>query len=260
MLILRPPIAWVVFGNVRLGRGERLVSGGVLFGVRLSIGDCSAAVENGLHVGARLLVWRDAVIASHGAGPGVVGGQREHGPELVGESAQVGDAGVDVLSGVEGIGDAEVALRARINCIRPWAPAGDCAVARYADSTAMTACTRSGSTPCRSAATSTMSANGSVPASVGRARKPAATATSSRSRRQRRAKRAGGMASAQETTCAARARWGAAGRLTAQLVDDVVGWVPGRERARARPWAATTMSVTLSSPMPLGRPLRRGPG
>ena len=113
MLILQPPIAWVVFGNVRLGRGERLVSGGVLFGGRLSIGDCSAAVENGLHVGARLLVWRDAVIAPHGAGPGVVGGQREHGPELVGESAQVGDAGVDVLSGVEGIGDAEVALRAR---------------------------------------------------------------------------------------------------------------------------------------------------
>ena len=36
-----------------------------------------------------------------------------------------------------------------INCIRPWAPAGDCAVARYPDSTAMAACTRSGSTPCR---------------------------------------------------------------------------------------------------------------
>ena len=30
--------------------------------------------------------------------------------------------------------------------------AGDCAVARYPDSTAMTACTRSGSTPCRRAA------------------------------------------------------------------------------------------------------------
>ena len=103
MVILQPPIAWVAFSNVRLGRGERLVSRGVLFGGRLSIGDCSAAVENGLHVGARLLVWRDAVIAPHGAGPGVVGGQREHGPELVGESAQVGDAGVDVLSGVEGI-------------------------------------------------------------------------------------------------------------------------------------------------------------
>ena len=113
MVILQPPITWVVFSNVRLGRGERLVSGGILFGGRLSIGDCSAAVENGLHVGARFLVWRDAVVASHGAGPGVVGGESEHGPELVGESAQVGDAGVDVLSGVEGIGDAEVALRAR---------------------------------------------------------------------------------------------------------------------------------------------------
>ena len=53
------------------------------------------------------------VVAPHGAGPGVVGGQREHGPELVGEAAQVGDAGVDILPGVEGVGDAEVALRAR---------------------------------------------------------------------------------------------------------------------------------------------------
>ena len=48
-----------------------------------------------------------------GTGPGVVGGQRENGPELVGEAAQVGDAGVDVLPGVESVGDAEVALRVR---------------------------------------------------------------------------------------------------------------------------------------------------
>ena len=53
------------------------------------------------------------VVAPHGAGPGVVGGRRENGPELVGEAAQVGDAGVDALPGVEGVGDAEVALRAR---------------------------------------------------------------------------------------------------------------------------------------------------
>ena len=110
---LQPPITWVAFSNVRLGRGERSVSGGVLFGGRLCIGNLSAAVENGLHVGARLLVWRDAVVAPHGAGPGVVGGQGEHGPELVGETSQVGDAGVDILPGVEGVGDAEVALRAR---------------------------------------------------------------------------------------------------------------------------------------------------
>ena len=114
MVILQPPIARVVFSNVRLDRGEWLVSGGVLFRGRLCIGNCcSAAAENGLYVGARLLVWRDAVVAPHGAGSGVVGGDGEHGPELVGETAQVGDAGVDVLSGVEGIGNAEVALRAR---------------------------------------------------------------------------------------------------------------------------------------------------
>ena len=113
MVILQPPIAWRAVSNVRLGRGERSVSGGVLFRGRLCIGNCSAAVENGLHVGARLLVWRDAVVAPHGGGPGVVGGQRDHGPELVGEPAQVGDAGVDILPGVEGVGDAEVALRAR---------------------------------------------------------------------------------------------------------------------------------------------------
>ena len=79
----------------------------------LRAGRWSAAVENGPHVGARLCVWRHAVVAPHGAGPGVVGGQGEHRPELVGEAAQVGDAGVDVLPRVEGIGDAEVALRAR---------------------------------------------------------------------------------------------------------------------------------------------------
>ena len=72
-----------------------------------------AAVENGPYVGAGLRIWRDAVVAPHGAGPGVVGGAGEHGPELVGEAAQVGDAGVDILAGVEGVGDAEVALRAR---------------------------------------------------------------------------------------------------------------------------------------------------
>ena len=113
MVILQPPVAWVAFGNVRLGRGARSVSGGVVFCWRLCIGNCSAAVENGLHVGARLLVWRDAVVAPHGAGPGVVGGKGELGAELVGETAQVGDAGVDVLSGVEGIGDTQVVLRAR---------------------------------------------------------------------------------------------------------------------------------------------------
>ena len=113
MVILQPLIARIAVSNVCLGRGERSVSGGGLFRGRLCIGNCSAAVENGLHVGARLFVWRDAVVAPHGAGSGVVGGQREHGPELVGEPAQVGDAGVDILPGVEGVGDAEVALRAR---------------------------------------------------------------------------------------------------------------------------------------------------
>ena len=48
MVILQPPIAWVGFSNVRLGRGERSVSRGVLFRGRLCIGNCSAAVENGL--------------------------------------------------------------------------------------------------------------------------------------------------------------------------------------------------------------------
>ena len=132
MVILQPPVAWVGFGNVRLGRGERSVSGWILFCGRLCIGNCSAAVENGLHVGAGLLVWRDAVVAPHGAGPGVVGGDGEHGPELVGETAQVGDAGVDVLPGVEGIGDAEVALRARHQLHQALGPGrrlGSCAVA-----------------------------------------------------------------------------------------------------------------------------------
>jgi len=92
----------------------RPVSGGGLFLRRLlCVSSGSGAVENGLHVGARLPVWRDAVVAPHGAGSGVVGGKSENGPELVGEPAQVGDAGVDILFGVEGIGDAELALRAR---------------------------------------------------------------------------------------------------------------------------------------------------
>ena len=71
-----------------------------------------ASVENGAHVGARLFVRRNAVVPPHGAGPGVVGGHPENGPELVGETAQVGDAGIDVLPGVEGIRHAEVELRA----------------------------------------------------------------------------------------------------------------------------------------------------
>ena len=130
MVILQPPVARVAFGNVRLGRGARSVSGGVLFRGRLCIGNCWAAVEHGLHVGAGLFVWRDALVAPHGAGSGVVGGQGEHGPELVGEAAQVGDAGVDVLPGGEGVGDAEVALRARHQLHQARVPAGDWAVAR----------------------------------------------------------------------------------------------------------------------------------
>ena len=90
----------------------------------LRAGSWPVAVENGLHVDARLCVWRDAVVASHGAGPGIVGGQGEHGPELVGEAAQVGDAGVDILSGVEGIGDAEVALRTRHQLHQALGPGG----------------------------------------------------------------------------------------------------------------------------------------
>ena len=74
----------------------------------------SAAVEkNGPDVGARLFVWRDAVEAANGAGPGVIGSEGENGPKLVGETAQVGDAGVAYLLGVEGIGNAEVVLRVR---------------------------------------------------------------------------------------------------------------------------------------------------
>ena len=38
MVILQPPITWVAFSNVRLGRGARSVSGGVLFRGRLCIG------------------------------------------------------------------------------------------------------------------------------------------------------------------------------------------------------------------------------
>ena len=95
--------------------------------------DWPAAVENGLHVGARLLVWRDAVVAPHGAGPGVVGGQREHGPELVGEAGgrrrrrRRGRA-VCPASTTSGPG-----LRRAIG-----------ALAGYSDSTAMTACTGRG--------------------------------------------------------------------------------------------------------------------
>ena len=77
----------------------------------LYVGRRRAAAEHGPHVGLRLPVGRDAFVAPHGPGPGVVGGQRENGPELVGEAAQVGDAGVDVLPRVEGVGDAQVALR-----------------------------------------------------------------------------------------------------------------------------------------------------
>ena len=98
---------------VRLGSGVRPVSGRVLFLGFLYVSRGLASAEHGLHVGVRLFVWRNAVVAPHGAGPGVVGGHGEHGPELVGEAAQVGDAGVDVLPGVEGVGDAEVALRVR---------------------------------------------------------------------------------------------------------------------------------------------------
>ena len=39
MVILQPPIAWVAFSNVCLGRGERSVSRGVLFRGRLCIGN-----------------------------------------------------------------------------------------------------------------------------------------------------------------------------------------------------------------------------
>ena len=113
MVILRPPVNRGAFSKVRLGHGVRPVSGGVMFLGCLCVASWPAAVENGLHVGARLCVWRDAVVAPHGAGPCVVGGDGELGPELVGEAAQVGNAGVDVLPGVEGVGDAEVALRAR---------------------------------------------------------------------------------------------------------------------------------------------------
>ena len=94
------------------GPGVRPVCGRVLFLSFLYVSRGPAAVEHGPHVGVRLFEWRDAVVAPHGARPGVVGGQGENGPELVG-AAQVGDAGVDVLPGVEGAGDAEVALRAR---------------------------------------------------------------------------------------------------------------------------------------------------
>ena len=53
------------------GPGPPLRPGrGVLFLGRLCISSGLAAVENGLRVGARLLVWRDAVVAPYGAGPG----------------------------------------------------------------------------------------------------------------------------------------------------------------------------------------------
>jgi len=76
-----------------------------------SISRWPASAENGPHVCAGLFVRRNAVVPAHGARPGVVGGHREHGPELVGEAAQVGDAGIDVLPRIEGIRHAEVELR-----------------------------------------------------------------------------------------------------------------------------------------------------
>ncbi len=114
MVILRPVVGrGGVFSNVRLGHGERPVLERVMFLGCLRADSWPAAVENGPYVGAGLRIWRDAVVAPHGAGPGVVGGDGEHGPELVGEAAQVGDASIDMLAGVEGVGDDEVALRAR---------------------------------------------------------------------------------------------------------------------------------------------------
>ena len=56
------------------------------------------------------LVSQHRLSAPDGAGPGVTRGDGEIDPELVGETALVDDAGVDVLSGVEGVGDAEFAL------------------------------------------------------------------------------------------------------------------------------------------------------
>ena len=114
MVIQQPPVDWGAFSKVCLGHGVRSVFGRVMFLGCLCVSSWSAAVENGPYVGVCLFVWRDAVVTPHGAGSGVVGGQGESGgPELVGEAAQVGDAGVDILPGVEGVRDAEVALRAR---------------------------------------------------------------------------------------------------------------------------------------------------
>ena len=82
MVILGPPAGCGWFSEAGLGVRSVSTRGGMFL---------ACLVENGPHVGARLCVWRDAVIASHGTGPGVVGGDGKHGPELVGEAAQVGD-------------------------------------------------------------------------------------------------------------------------------------------------------------------------
>ena len=65
-----------------------------------------------------------------------------------------------VLWRVEGIGDAEVALHSRHQLHQALGRRRAIARSRrYPDSTAMTACTKSGSTPCRRPAESTMPAN-----------------------------------------------------------------------------------------------------
>ena len=259
MLILRPPITWVVFSNVRLGRGERLVSGGVLFGGRLSIGDCSAAVENGLHVGARLLVWRDAVIAPHGARPGVVGGESEHGPELVRESAQVGDAGVDVLSGVEGIGDAEVALRARHQLHQALGAGrrlGGCAV-RGLD----------GDDRVHQVGVDAVPLGGHVDdvgererAGLGRSREEAGGAGDEQQEQEQEA-----TVGEKRWRHGERARYHMRGagrcvlRAGSRRRQSLMGSSTANERAPGL-GGDHDVGVTLSSPMPLGRPLRRGPG
>ena len=84
-----------------------------VWGGALSARRWSASGEDGTYVGTRLIVGRNAVVAAHGAGPSVVGGERENGPELVGEAPQVGDACVDI--GVWGAMERKVRLATAVS-------------------------------------------------------------------------------------------------------------------------------------------------
>ena len=94
--------------------GRRLKEGLVRDGGEGQRGRCGAlaAVEfadDAGDVGAGFAEGWDAVVLVDGAGAGVVGGEREGEVVLVAleERVEVGGAAVDVLAGLEAVGDAE---------------------------------------------------------------------------------------------------------------------------------------------------------